>query len=68
MRRTNSLERTLVLGKIEGSRRGRQRMKWLDGITNSVNVSLSRLWEMVKDRKVWCAIVQSMRSQRVRHD
>ena len=68
MRRTDSLEKTLVLGKIEGSRRGWQRMKWLDGITNSVNVSLSRLWEMVKDRKVWCATVQSMRSQRVRHD
>ena len=67
MRRTDSLEMTLMLGKIEGGkRRGRQRMRWLDGITDSTDISLSKLWELVMDREA--GVLQSMGSQRVRHD
>jgi len=67
IRRTDSLEKTVMLGKIEGRRRkGRQRVRWLDGVTDSMDMNLSKLWELVKDGKP--GVLQSMGSQRVRHD
>ena len=66
MRRADSFEKTLMLGKIEGRKRRQQRMKWLDGITDLIDMSWSKLWKIVKDRKAWHAAVHG--SQRVRHN